>query len=413
PEGGTIRVQLARRLLVVHDGQVSTFDTQVKDLRQALKDAGVILGQRDQVFLGMAKAPLHDVEISAPVLPGDPSIPILLQALRYPLRVFVRRAVPLQVREEGVNLVFFTTARTVERALREQGIPVYAQDRVYPGLDTRIVPGMQVFIERSRALTLEDGGRSFSLRTRAKTVAELLSERGLVLGEKDYVLPSLLAPIREGMHVAIMRVYEERYVEEIPIPFETRWEPDPEMEIDQHRVANWGHEGARRRQVLVRFENGREISRTVEAEWVVREPADRVIKYGTKIVIRELETPSGPVKYWRKLRMLATSYNAPTAGKPFDHPFYGITRIGWRARKGIIAVDPRVINLRQKMYVPGYGFGVAADTGSAIKWRRIDLCFDDDNLELWYRWVDVYLLLPVPDEKDIRWVIPNWPKEKG
>lgn len=162
----------------------------------------------------------------------------------------------------------------------------------------------------------------------------------------------------------------------------------------------------------MRYENEKETDRFQEEERVAREPMDRVIRYGTGIVLRDLETPSGIVTYWRRLRVLATSYNAPTAGKPLDHPQYGITRMGWRARKGIVAVDPRVIALGQEMYVPGYGLAVAADTGGAIIWRRIDLCFDDDNLELWRRWVDVYVLAPVPPREEIEWVIPNWPQEK-
>lgn len=50
------------------------------------------------------------------------------------------------------------------------------------------------------------------------------------------------------------------------------------------------------------------------------------------------------------------------------------------------------------MYVPGYGVGIACDTGGAIVGKRIDLGYDDDNLKLWARWVDVYLLTPVPSQ---------------
>jgi 3D (Asp-Asp-Asp) domain-containing protein len=74
-------------------------------------------------------------------------------------------------------------------------------------------------------------------------------------------------------------------------------------------------------------------------------------------------------------------------------------------RKGIVAVDPRVVNLFQEVYVAGYGFGVAADTGGAIKGRRIDLGYDENNLVLWYNWVDLYLLTPPPDPSKIRYII--------
>ncbi|HDN80835.1 MAG TPA: hypothetical protein ENG33_10280, partial [Chloroflexi bacterium] len=166
-----------------------------------------------------------------------------------------------------------------------------------------------------------------------------------------------------------------------------------------------------RRRYRVVYENGEEKERRLEDEWVAKEPITRVIAYGTKIVIRELETPEGTIKYWRRIRMLATSYSAATAGKPREHPLYGITRLGLWARKGIVAVDPRVINLGTKVYVPGYGIAIAADTGGRIKGRHIDLCYDEDNLVLWYKWVDVYLLAPPPPREKIIWLLPNWPRE--
>jgi 3D (Asp-Asp-Asp) domain-containing protein len=42
-------------------------------------------------------------------------------------------------------------------------------------------------------------------------------------------------------------------------------------------------------------------------------------------------------------------------------------------RKGVVAVDPRLIPLGTKLFIPGYGQGVAADVGTAIKGRIIDL----------------------------------------
>ena len=60
-------------------------------------------------------------------------------------------------------------------------------------------------------------------------------------------------------------------------------------------------------------------------------------------------------------------------------------------------MDPRVINLRTRVYVPGYGIGIAGDTGGGLRGHRIDLGYDDDNLVLWHTWVDVYLLTPVPN----------------
>lgn len=73
--------------------------------------------------------------------------------------------------------------------------------------------------------------------------------------------------------------------------------------------------------------------------------------------------------------MVATAYYAHGRGGN-DINGNGITAIGLRARKGIVAVDPRVIPLGTKLYIPGYGEALAADTGGWIKGNRIDLCFE-------------------------------------
>ncbi len=88
--------------------------------------------------------------------------------------------------------------------------------------------------------------------------------------------------------------------------------------------------------------------------------------------------------------MVATAYFSGGGGLSGN----GITAIGFRAKKGIVAVDPRVIPLGTKLYIPGYGEALAADTGGWIKGNRIDLVFE--SLEECYRFgrrkLKVYLV---------------------
>ena len=95
-----------------------------------------------------------------------------------------------------------------------------------------------------------------------------------------------------------------------------------------------------------------------------------------------------------------------------DHPHYGITYTGLRAGKGVVAVDKSVVQLMSEMYVPGYGFAIAGDIGGGVKGKWIDLGYDEDNLVLWYSWVDVYLLTPPPLPRDILYILPNSPIER-
>jgi len=65
-----------------------------------------------------------------------------------------------------------------------------------------------------------------------------------------------------------------------------------------------------------------------------------------------------------RLTVIATAYSLP-----------GSTASGLPVGPGVVAVDPTVIPLGTRMYVPGYGPAIAADTGTAIKGLRIDLWF--------------------------------------
>ena len=72
--------------------------------------------------------------------------------------------------------------------------------------------------------------------------------------------------------------------------------------------------------------------------------------------------------------MIATAYSPdPESTGPWAD---GVTATGVKAGYGIAAVDPDVIPLGTRLYIPGYGHALAADVGGAIKGNRIDLCFD-------------------------------------
>jgi 3D (Asp-Asp-Asp) domain-containing protein len=85
-------------------------------------------------------------------------------------------------------------------------------------------------------------------------------------------------------------------------------------------------------------------------------------------------TTSVPVAGKRQLVVSATCYDLS-----------GRTATGMPVGQGVVAVDPSVIPLGTRMYVPGYGNGVAADVGSGIQGATIDLWMTPTQCAAWGR----------------------------
>ena len=281
-----------------------------------------------------------------------------------------------------------------------------------PSLGSQVSTGLRVFIQRSTPVSLRVDGRLLKTRTRGRTVGDALTEMGLGVAGLDQIAPPLESELYDNAEIRIVRVREDVEVEENIVPFETVFRPDANLLIDTQQLVTGGAEGITRSRYRVRYEDGLETERILQDKWQAQQPAQKVIAYGQRIVPQTFTAANGQeYTYWRKVRMSASSYSAGTAGVSPSAPWYGKTRTGEQMRFGIVAVDPAVVPLRSQVYVPGYGVGDALDTGSAVRSKRIDLGYDDSNLVLWHRWVDVYLLWPPPPSYQITWVIPNWPVE--
>jgi len=411
--GEPLVIHKARPFIIEADGQISIHYTHSHTPIDLLREAGIFLGNHDEIWLDGQRYNAHDPLPASKVVGRGLGLRNLgVEWINRTTHLLIRRAVPLAVTDGAVHYSLLTTAASLGQALLDAGIVIYQADQIHPDLMSAIRPGMRVMIDRSKPITIQADNRVVATRSREESVGDILRQENIELGLKDYCMPSEEVQLTSDMHIQVVRVTEKLVYEDRPIEFETVWHPDSNLDIDLRQVQQSGKEGIERRRIRMHFEDGIETYRVEEESWVAQEPTTRVIAYGTKIVERQVNTADGTISYWRKLRVKATSYTPATCGKTPDHPQYGITRLGWQATKGIIAVDPRVISLRTEMYVPNYGFGTAADTGGVIKWRRIDLCYDDDNLVLWYRWVDAYLLWPPPPASEIQWIIPDWPVER-
>ncbi len=190
-----------------------------------------------------------------------------------------------------------------------------------------------------------------------------------------------LQPIKTESH------FQEKLVEETEnLPRKTVYKDNPEEEAGIDKVLDEGADGKKTNIIKITYYEGEEYDREMVSSETI--PAkDKIILRGTKIIWKSLETDSGQIQYWKKIRVWATHYDSHCLG--CDE----WTATGMRQGKGVIAVDPKVIKLRSKVYIPGYGMAVAGDTGGAIKGNIIDLGFDDARTAGWRaKFTDIYIL---------------------
>jgi 3D (Asp-Asp-Asp) domain-containing protein len=223
----------------------------------------------------------------------------------------------------------------------------------------------------------------------------VLAFTGVTLMGQDYTVPDEQTPVQAGTTIRVVRVTETLVSETAAIPFETIYQADATSSLDTQALAQDGRDGVERTVTRIRLEDGVEVSRTVDAAAVVMPPQDRIITYGTDVVLNTLDTPDGPQVYWRVLRLYATSYHPAALGGD------NITATGRVLQRGIVGADTDLLPFGTQVYVPGYGVGMVADTGAERhdpNW--IDLGYSDEDWRSWSRPVDVYLLAPPPNQID-------------
>lgn len=137
-----------------------------------------------------------------------------------------------------------------------------------------------------------------------------------------------------------------------------------------------------------------EVIESIEVE-EVNESVIESSSQHTNIVVDEGFISAMNVANVTELPAFKTIEAKVTAYTPYDAGCNGVTYTGTVARKGVVAVDPSVIPLGTKVYVPGYGIAIAEDVGGAIKGDRVDVCFNSvtDALNWGVKYTTVYILL--------------------
>ncbi len=260
--GLTLYIDKAESVILEHDGERRRFLTHESQPLAILAEAGVPLGDYDQILVD-----------------GAPLAQATYHLTPQHVRVLRARMVQVQDGDQPPQTVY-TVAQTIGEALHGARIGLYVADRVSPSVSAPLEANSLITIRRSVAFSILLDGRVLPSRSTGRTVGEALAESGVALIGLDYCLPEESAPLVAGMTIRVVRVTEEDEIDRSEIDFQQVFQPDTGIPPETQKVIQAGVKGVLERRVRVRREDGVEVSRSLPYSVVVRDPRHEVIAVG-------------------------------------------------------------------------------------------------------------------------------------
>jgi 3D (Asp-Asp-Asp) domain-containing protein len=242
-----------------------------------------------------------------------------------------------------------------------------------------------------RLVTFYRGTQPSAFETTASTVEAAIAEAGIALKPHDVVAPDLSAPVSEGLEIDLGLV--ERRVQDFkkPVRYNTHTQYTDTLNIGEIIDIETGKDGLKEGQTETYLLNGVEAFEKTLKSTVLEPSKDAKVLEGTALK-QKLYPLKKRMRVSKILTMQATAYYpGPEDTWPYAS---GYTSSGLKAGYGVVAVDPKVVRLKNHLYIEDYGYAIAADKGAAIKGNKIDLCFDtyEEAVRFGRKNVKVYIL---------------------
>lgn len=251
------------RLVTIHDrGSIRVVLSKAATVGDALKEADVTLDPADAV---------------------EPAIDQQLVGSEYEVNIY--RARPVTVIDGSIRQKIITPYQTAGQIAKSAGITIYDGDTATLSRSDDIVSdgaGLTLTIDRATPFVLTLYGATTNTRAQGPTIADMLSQKGISLGENDRVSLPLDAVLTDGLAVRVWREGKQTMTQEEAINFTIETIQDGDQYVGYRATKTPGVAGSRSVTYEIVVQNGVEIGRTEIASITLSEPQKQVDVVGAK-----------------------------------------------------------------------------------------------------------------------------------
>ena len=269
-------------LTVFESGQKTSFKTNAKTVREALKAQKINFSKEDSV---------------------EPGLNEELTGAEYSINIY--RAKPVVIEDGELKTKILTAAQTPRQIAEKAGLNVHNEDKLAFEESGNILEDGSINtlkITRAKEISVDLFGKTESFRTQAKTVEDFLKEKKIVLGKDDGISVDLKTQISNGLNFRIWRNGKQTLTVEEPTDFQTETIQDANKDSGYKEIKEAGEKGTKSVTYEVEMQNGKEISRKKINETEIKAAKKQVVIVGTKVNL-----PAGSHSDWMNAAGISSS----------------------------------------------------------------------------------------------------------
>ena len=243
----TIIVELARPvdITVMPGNQKFSSYTAERVPRLLLKQSKIVLAKEDRL------------QVNGEIVSPDSELPY---SGAYHIRL--KKAVSINVEENGDTKTIVSSADTLTEALADNGIVLEDGDWISQPLETALDQNIDITIRRAIPLTIRSKDEIYNIKSAAVTVGEALDDSGFALQGLDYSIPDENSAIPADGNIRIVRVREEIDLTTTNIPYSSEYIKSDQVQLDKTETVQAGEFGLEVTRTRIRYEDDQEVNRS-------------------------------------------------------------------------------------------------------------------------------------------------------